>query len=545
MNSKQIIISLILVALLGMVASNTFSIAGFTTTGISKADFQSYDSILNGEVWVINIIQGGLSQSIYGSIAPNYQDTEGGSERTEKGFSLDITHSNQQLEYPIIIDYSAIPIYKIDYDKYSIFDVYGLDFVQQYCGEDHGAANVINVYKPAFSSYQYCVYRIPLSSRPATFNNKILTFNTEFEMKIGDRTYTETISTTQRGSLDVTTIVKFTDNYYGDVAYAKWLGNLVTGDEGTTPAGIYLATFYDNKWNIIKEQAYDDYSTYYKNNVLLSASVSEDELNIIKSRNNMNADTALNDWTFTTLNDEIATTEGTEGSGKVIVDLNTPLQYPTFVVYVSADDVKGIGVYQPVAKPKVLSVSDIIFKTGETGYVDVRIQNIGEERGGFETSVSCSNHVTMVGVPKYTTLSAGESISLTIPVTGQTTTQSTCTVTTSVMGITDSKTFNAEVSAQQICTPYAQICLDGVSSSCKSDGSGFVEDGDDARCIAQEERKGDIIDIPSVPSLDDLLDGQTSMINTILIVVLLIIFFAVALLMVYGIVKAVIIAKLT
>ena len=545
MNSKQIIVGLILVALLGMVASNTFSIAGFTTTGISSADFQSYDSILNGQVWMINIVQGGLSQSVYGSMAPNYQDTEGGSEKTEKGFSLDITHSDQQLEYPIIIDYSAIPIYKIDYDKYSIFDVYGLDFVRQYCGEDHGAGNIINVYKPAFSSYQYCVYRIPLSSRPATFNNKILTFNTEFEIKIGDRIYTETISTNQRVSSDMPTIVKFTDRYYGDVAYVKWLGNLVSGDGGTTPAGMYIAAFYDDKWNIIKEKAYYDYSTYYKNNVLLSSSISEDELNFIKSRNNMNADTALHPWIFTTLNDEIATTEGTEGSGKVIVDLNTPLQYPTFVVYVSADDVKGIGVYQPVAKPKVLSVSDIIFKTGETGYVDVRIQNIGDERGGFSTSVACSNQVTMVGVPKYTTLSAGESISLTIPLTGQTTTQSTCTVTTSVMGITDSKTFNAEVSAQQICTPYAQICLDGISSSCKADGSGFVEDGDDTRCIAQEERKGDIIDIPSVPSLSDLLDERTSMINTVLIVALIIIIGIIGLVMVYGIVKAVIIAKLT
>ena len=543
MNFKKIAVSLILIAILGIVISSTLSITGFTTTGIDTVDFQSSDSILNGPVWTINIVQGGLSQSVFGSMAPNYQDTEGGAEKTEKGFSLDITHSDQQLEYPIIIDYGTEQISKVEYFTESTI-WYEIAHTRTACLDYAGEyGNIISVYKMPYSTKNVCVYKVPYTSSIGTFNNKILTFSTDFEMKIGDRTYTNTISTKQDGSDGIQDIVKFTDNTYGDVGYVKWLGNLVSGQALTTPAGQYRAAYFNNQWNIISDDAFDDYKNNYVSNIKYGALLSESDLEREIIKNNNLAVEAMSLKTFKLLSGESTTTEGMEGSGKVVATLDSPLQYPTFVAYVSADSVKGIGVYQPVAAPKLLSVSDIIFKTGEIGYTNIRIQNIGDERGGFSTSVSCSNQVTMVGPPKYNSLESGESISITIPITGQTTTQSTCTATTSVLGLSDSKTFNAVVSAQQICTPYAQICLDGVSSSCKSDGSGWKTDGDDERCIAQEEDKGSVID-------DTFLDGLfgedgTSALNNILVVVLIIIFAVIGLLMFYGIIKAVILAKVT
>ena len=543
MNSKQkIIISFILVVLLGIVASNTFSTTGFTTTGISKADFQSTDSILNGEVWIINIIQGGLSQSIYGSIAPNYQDTEGGSERTEKGFSLDIVHSDQQLEYPIIIDYNTEQISKVEYMTTSLI-THGETATRDACVAYAGSyGNIISVYKPPYSLKSVCVYKVPYTSRVGTFNNKILTFSTDFEMKIGSKTYPETISTRQQKSTGLPTIVKFTDSTYGDVGYVKWLGNLVTGDGGPNPAGNYKAAYFDNKWNIINDVAYSNYQSNYISNIRYGALLSESDLEREINKNNNLAVAAMNVVEFKTPNGEIATTYGKEGTGKVIIDLFTPLQYPTFVVYVSADTVKGIGVYQPVAKPKVVYVdSHVDIQTGEIGYVKTTIQNIGNERGGFETSVTCTGYVSMVGTPKYNTLEAGQYIELSIPLSGQTTTSTTCTVETTVLGESDSKTFTATVEKQVIVPIGTKICLDGKSQTYISDDDGWIFDGDDTRCIAQEEDKG-FIDYPGDGGL--LGDGGTSTLNTILIVALITIFGIIGLLMFYGILKAVILKKI-
>ena len=541
MNSKQIIIGFILVVLLGIVASNTFSIAGFTTTGISKADFQSHDSILNGEVWMINIIQGGLSQSIYGSIAPNYQDTEGGSERTEKGFSLDIAHSDQQLEYPIIIDYNTEQISKVEYMTTS-WITHGETETRDACVAYAGSyGNIISVYKAPYSLKNICVYKVPYTSRVGTFNNKILTFSTDFEMKIGSKTYTETISTRQQKTTGLPTIVKFTDSTYGDVGYVKWLGNLVTGDTGTTPSGIYKAAYFNSKWNIISDESYSNYQSNYVSNMKYGRLLSESDLEREINKNNDLALSAMNVRQFKTLNGEIATTYGKEGNGKVIVGLTTPLQYPTFVAYVSADDVKGIGVYQPVAKPKVVYVdSNVNIQTGETGYVKTTIQNIGNGRGGFETSVTCDGYVTMIGVPKYNTLDAGQYVELDIALSGQTATSTTCTVETTVLGESDSKTFTATVEKQVIVPIGTKICIDGRSQTYINDDSGWVLDGDDTRCIAQEEGKG-FIDYPDSNPFND---GSTSILNTILIVVLIIIFGIIGLLMIYGIIKAVIIKKL-
>ena len=542
MNNKQIAISFFLIVLLGLFMSNTLSVAGFTTTGISKADFQSHDSILNGEVWVINIVQGGLSQSIYGSIAPNYQDTEGGSERTEKGVSLDITHSDQQLEYPIIIDYNTEQISKVEYMTTSLI-THGETETRDACVAYAGSyGNIISVYKPPFSLKSVCVYKVPYTSRVGTFNNKILTFSTDFEMKIGDKTYAETISTRQQKSIGLPTIVKFTDSTYGDVGYVKWLGNLVTGDGGPNPAGNYKAAYFNNKWNIINDVAYGNYQSNYISNIRYGALLSESDLEREINKNNDLAVSAMNVVVFKTPNGEIATTYGKEGTGKVIVDLVTPLQYPQFVAYVSADTVKGIGVYQPVAKPKVVYVdSNVNIQTGETGYVKTTIQNIGNERGGFETSVTCTGYVSMVGTPKYNTLEAGQYVELSIPLSGQTTTSTSCTVTTTGLAESDSKTFTATVEKQVIVPIGTKICLDGKSQTYISDDDGWVFDGDDTRCIAQEEDKG-FIDYP-----DTNLFGEegSSAINKILIIALIAIFAIIGLLMFYGIVKAVILKKLT
>ena len=143
---------------------------------------------------------------------------------------------------------------------------------------------------------------------------------------------------------------------------------------------------------------------------------------------------------------------------------------------------RGIGVYQPVGAPKVVSVDDIVFKTGKAGQVSGVIKNIGSERGGFETYVKCDSGVSMTGSSYPCTLEAGQSKHVTIPVTGTAISDVSCKLCTQVLTEEDCMRFTASVSAYQICTPGQQICLEGVAKTCRNDGTGWYDDGDDERC---------------------------------------------------------------
>jgi hypothetical protein len=525
------ILVLILLVSLGFVLTNYLAV-GVTTLSFDKVQFSGHDDILNDEVWTIHFVQGGLAQRYIGFMASNTKETDG-DKRTKKPFTLDITNTRQFCEYPIDVDTYAVPINVVQYKEMGVTRPTTQECASKYAGD---AKNVLSIYKPPFSFHYICVYEVPQTSHIATFNDNSLKFTTDFKMGIGSDTYKQTISTTNIDDTPIKTTVKF-----NDVAYITWVGNLNTGDNCPSPADKRVAAYFDNKWNILNAARYDTYKNYYQSHFPLESTPSTNELELMIAKNNQRAYSAL--WI-----DDFASGKalGDENNGKVIVELDNIIQLPSFVAYISADDIVGLGVYQPVAKPKIVSVGPITFKSGNIGRVPVVIQNIGGGRGGFYTSIECDNYVSLVGSPIYKRLDAGEIASFSIRVSGggDTRKDASCRVGVEVLGETVySDPFTVTVDPQQVCTPNIKTCDGDTAKICKSDGSGWIiEDSD--RCLGNGDGddNGDGI-------VDGLLSwfknttglGDTGGLTGILYGLVIILFGLVGLLMAYGIVKEVLV----
>jgi hypothetical protein len=476
----QNIIIIALVAMIAIFGTNYFAM-GVTTLGLEKVEFKSSDPILNGDVWVISFAEGGLAQSYYGSVPARTGDVV----KTNKDFSLDVTNSNQYCEYPMSIDYDALRIYRMGYKEIPLTALTSSSR-ESYClGYAGTKDNIVSISRPSDQVHFYCFYKVPVTSNIAFMNDESLKFSTDFRMTIGDSSYRNSISTYGDDNKDISNTIKFSN-----VGYVKWVGNLVTGDVCPSQQN-KIGSYYNGVWHTLSKSRYDTYKNYYDANFrsfntvnVLSESMSRvDRLNDLANAA-LQTDKVQNSY-FT----------GSEKDGKLVLSLQNPVQIPTFVAYVSANEVTGLGVYQPVGKPSVVTVTDTAFKTGETGYVNAIIENVGNERGGFYTSVSCDGYVSMVGSPKYNTLNPGESVKVTIPVTGSVA-QNTCTncqVTTEVLSVKDSRSFQTCVDIQKVCEPNTKVCVDGDQWTCKADGSGYdiVENHSDCRTDSAIDDSGD------------------------------------------------------
>lgn len=528
--NENIGIVLVLILVAGFVAISPFAF-GTTTLGINEMQFSGTDSILSGPVWAIHFTEGGLAQHITGYVGSGTKESD--SDRsTEKPFKLDVVNSVQYCEYPIDIDYSSNEISKLYYAEYS--SLYSFDTIRNKCVEDFAGSynNIVAVYNPSYSFKDVCVYKQPQSSRIATFNQDSLVFKTDFEMTVGTRNIPASISNVGSSGSNM---VKFSD-----VGYVKWIGNLVSGDTCPDPADVYKAAYSNDRWNIISTYRYDRYSTYYDTQFDFTSPISIDELERRISILNSYADSALSPTEF--VSGQSIT--GAESNGKITVDLPNRIQTPSFVAYVSADEVRGIGVHQPVSKTQILSVTPPTFPSGENGYVVVEIKNIGDERGAFVSSVTCNQYVSQSGSDVVKYIPAGSTATASIQVTGSSLTaaDARCTVNVETMGVdTQSSPFTIAITTQQICVPGTLSCAGEIAQICSPTGGGYIVQDSD-RCV-QTDIIDDIEDIVDPFDGDGILDDTT--VNDILTMILIVVFSIIGLLMFYGILKAVIIKKLT
>ncbi len=89
---------------------------GFTTLSFSQISLASYDPDIAGKVWLMFVAQSGLGQHAFGEVNAETLQDDGSLSR--KGFTLDLTNSEQRCVYPIAHDPGAHMVNYMDSEQY-------------------------------------------------------------------------------------------------------------------------------------------------------------------------------------------------------------------------------------------------------------------------------------------------------------------------------------------------------------------------------------------------------------------------------------------
>jgi len=472
--TRNILTILALVLIVAVSATSYFMTIGFTTLSLQQSSFRSTDSLLNGPVWILTVRQGGMAQRAEGTFYPSEITADG--THALKSFSIDIVNQKQTCNYPIQIDYNAIPIYSVGYRTYGYDWSHPLGWsYDQIKADCSNYGEVFAIGNFAWSTDDYCYYGTKKTANIGTFNTWNLDFETDISIQVdGEAPITKTITNTADVAFGSQT-------RFDTIAYAVWQGNLATGDNCPSPADRYVATYQNGAWRIVSGADYDSYKNYFQTTNIPDGSTATVERSVLEqtvSQVNYYGNAAIQEESFYSSGGAKAQTTGTADSGRVYIDLAKQIQFPVFTFYVKADT---LGIYQPVGRAQIVSVDSTDFKTGETGNIIAVVKNIGDERGGFEIYAVCPSPFRQVGTNIQTTIEAGQTYTANIPITasvGERTTRD-CTVYACVLGNCVSRAVSVTADPQQICTPGQEYCeFDTKIYRCNDAGSGYdlVED---------------------------------------------------------------------
>ena len=576
MNSKQIIIGLILVALLGIVASNTFSIyeSGFTVTSVSTSpNFITPSTDLNSANFLVTTVLDGGGQSIVGYLSPSEMEKESGYE-TEYPLSISISAVDEIVDYPIINDPTTkLFKYEIAALETSIFNK------NPTCPIRDGLVIKQLFFPKLTGGMKYCIYEKDVGN-VGYLNSPTTSFNSKITLVAHGKTLSQEIN-----SFDSTSVI-FRDESNKLLATARWTGNLVTGNQPPS-AHLYSTTYRTDlgstsaRWRVTdasKLTSYLDTRSQLEPtlNTMVSygACVSGDfvgcQTKLESIINNMNLKlNALSTGSEVGIGDNPKTylNKNSLSGSTLRTSFDRKFGNPEIVFSINA---AWLGVKFGVGEPKIISANCPTFSSGDNiGVCDVTIKNTGTAAGTFRASfISASgSDIRQQYVVTPVTLDPDMTTSVQVYLSHGTSVEESTTGTIKVTDIADPSRFDTKLvgismTQPKSCVPYSEEARGQSIYKCNPQGTGwdFVKTCPTGTVPALNEAKTNLdckdLEIPipieetETSILDDLLklfsgDGTASMVNTILIVVLIVIFAVIGLLMFYGIVKAVILKKVT
>ena len=576
MNSKQIIVGLILVALLGMVASNTFSIyeSGFTVTSIdTDVNYITPSTDLNNVNFLITTVFDSGGQLITGYLTADEIKKESGYE-TEYPLSIKASAVNEIVDYPIVND----PNYKLL--KYSLIPTeMSLTNTNPTCPVVEGKTQpvTIDVWR-TFVGTRYCIYEEDVGNI-GYLNTPTTSFNSKITLIARGKAYTEEIN-----SFDATS-VSFRDENNDLLATARWTGSLVTGNEPPSES-LYVTTYRTDlgdtnaRWRVTEKSKLTAYSnsrtigesllgSVLNTNACASGDLVGCQTNIENILNGINIQlNTLSTGAEVGIGDSKTYLDGNSISGSTLrTTFDRRFANPEVIFSVKA---AWLGIKFGVGEPEIISINCPTFSSGDNiGVCDVTFKNVGTADGTFRASFipSTTSTFRQQYVVTPVTLKPNEQVNVQVYLSHGTSVEETATGTFKVVDVADSSKFDTATTSitmtvPKSCTPYAEEIRGQSIYKCNPQGTGwdFVKTCPAGTVPALNDLGTNLdckelaITIPSNGGegniFDDFFDwlfgdGGTSAINTILIIALIIIIGIIGLVMVYGIVKAVIIAKLT
>ena len=576
MNSKKIIIGFILVVLLGIVASNTFSIyeKGFTVTSVSTdPNFITPSSDLNNANYLVTTVFNSGGQSIVGYLSPSEMKQESGYE-TEYPLSISASAVDEIVDYPIendpntkLFKYSLVAL------ETSIFNT------NPPCPVQDGDVIRQLFFPKIIGGMKYCVYEKDVGNI-GYLNSPTTSFNSKITLTARGKSLTEEIN-----SFDSTS-VSFRDENNKLLATARWTGNLVTGNQ---PPGAHLyATTYrtdlgdtNARWRVTEASKLTSYlNTRFQFIPLVNTMVSygpcvdgdyvgcQTKIESIISNMNLQLNT-LSTGAEAGIGDnpQLILDKNSLSGSTLRTSFDRQFGNPEVVFSINA---AWLGVKFGVGQPQIISANCPSFSSGDNiGVCDVTIKNIGTAAGTFRASFiqASGSDIRQQYIVTPVTLGPGMSTSVQVYLSHGTSVEESITGTIRVADEADSSRFDemsVDISMTQpkTCVPYSEEARGQSIYKCNAQGTGWDllktcptgtvpalnEAMTNLDCIDLEIPIPD--DTTGTSIFDDLLklltgDGTTSLLNTILIMVLIIVFGTIGLLMVYGILKAVILKKVS
>ena len=466
---------------------------GFTTLSVTKVDFLSYDPILNGEVWAINLVPGGMGQYLAGATvdipAEEIKD-EDENLKANTDVTFTIESMDQKCIYPIVTDYTMTPIILIDYVKYP--NAYlSLDWEQatqniiQDCLK-YGV--VIKAGKLSGSFDGICLYYVKvgnrgkLPERPNVYQGVNVTLEVA-----GKGTETATIDNFQQSLARL-----------GDHAYVKFVGSLDLYDECPQAIQNSVLAFQSkianlggqsltiNKWYLINYNRYTDYlvnavpklndETYLNNLFTQGESAFADFRDWFNSWVNRIFTPDIFPYNFYSERGKGAYID--QSSPSAIIDLDDAVQIPELVLYIDADWLGKVYIVQPTPEPQIVSVSyPSEITSGRTSTIDVIVKNVGEG-GTISTYVWCGNSIQVLTGEQTKWIGSQDTTTFSFSIIAGAVSQETtvtCEATAYALSKTSTQQFTIRIKPETICSPGQKIISSDRCQilACNSYGSGY------------------------------------------------------------------------
>ncbi len=482
---------------------------GFTVTSVSTSEVFTKNTDPSTVYWIINVQIDGGGQSITGTIDPSViKNFMNGKVYTKKNFKIDINSVNEQVVYDIRNE--GIGIY--NYNK-QFFNAPNSCFLgvcvqsgdPQLCPSDSiGGSLGIQVGKSTILKYtqrRYCVTKEQVATKGA-YENPLINFNANIRLDLGDVVKEKTICSGSVQGCDGSSV------NFDEVGTATWTGSLVTGEPAPNQNNFVTINRLDsNRWQIIPRSDWELYIPKLSYvDPQLKDSTTDNQINDLVNLINTETNNLLNeDASFTS-----SPFTKDSNTGRITVNLERKLTSQNIVFRIRADKV---GIYIPSGQPKVLDIKTNKFRSGETGNIDVKVQNIGDAPGTFTAQLAnCDTLIqTTSSQTSRKTLQPGDIDTIPLMISGGNISEDiTRTCSIKIYDINDpsietASNVTVQLEKPRICAPD-QVFTDGNTiKRCNKDGTA-VEIVENCQYGVEYNTKGN--PICSKPSPSELIKSQ-------------------------------------
>lgn len=397
---------------------------GFSDLSLGQVNFVSFDPQINGQSWVLTVVQNCQGQYAVGII----DSSQIKDENTEAKYDLKITTNvdNQKCNYPI--SYQNTQIKHMNYQTKICYlglvcdgtlGYNALDWKNE-CKAKSGYYAWIEHLLGTSDPYSYTCFWTTDSAGYGIVGTSSLSFQSTISAEVQGETKTATISSLGAGSA-----------WLGDKVYATWQGNLVSGDSCPNSGDYHISAAYVNgQWRTINNDNYNTWKTYNDAGMINCLDRyngrTETPTSCMNNYNTLESN-ALSGKTLISPGGSQAYATGSQNNGQVIIDLNKMIQFPVLTMHVKAD---WLGIFVPVGKPQIVSLSMPDFQTGTVSNIKVDVKNIGDGDGSFGVYATCTGGFSQQGGEQYINLGSGSSGTVYISVTATCNQETTgsCTV---------------------------------------------------------------------------------------------------------------------
>jgi len=445
---------------------------GFNDLSLGQVNFVSSDPQIGGQSWVLTVVQNCQGQYAVGTISKS--QIKDGNTQAKYDLTIKTNVDNQRCNYPIT--YQNTQIKHMNYQTKTCYLGLVCDGTLGYnapdwkrdCQAKSGYyAWIENA--GGFASYKYTCFWTTDSAGYGTVGTSSLSFQSTLQAQVQGETKTGTISSLGPGSV-----------WLGDKVYATWQGNLVSGDNCPNSGDYHISAAYVNgNWRTINNDNYNTWKTYNDAGMLNCIDRYNGGTETAEScTNNYNTleSNALAGKTLISPGGSQAYASGSQNNGQVIIDLNKMIQFPVLTMHVKAD---WLGIFVPVGKPQITSLSMPDFQTGTVSNIKVDVKNIGDGSGSFAVYATCSAGFSQQGTEQYINLEPSASGTVYLPVTATCNqdTVGSCTVTAydrNQPNNKDSGTVSGKCKPIILCTANEWRCNGQWREQCNQAGTSWV-----------------------------------------------------------------------